>query len=429
LIRKKTAQNLDSRYGLMIDNALHECNPPDVPLGPQKIRPPIQIFLRKLIYSDLNRSNALQTLKLLRKLDWKDPIVLRTLEKMFTKVWKVKYANISLLAFLCAELSIWYPEFGAMIVDYTLEELQCGLETNIFNHNQRRVAVAKYIGELHNYRMIGNQIVFDSLYLLLRYGHENGIPSPNVLCPSDAPDDFFRLRLCCTILDSCGGCFTGGKTGAKLDTFFVFMQMYIFTKVAPIPIEAEFFISETKELLRPFMQFYSTFQETVDELNRRIMEQKALEAKDGVSDEEDDGVHAGGSNTQLDFPDQKVKTVRDLATDSLGKRVVPEEVEPVEMETLEPEDEDVDEEDDDDQDDLDATIEREQEDQDEADFEREFSRLMHESLDSRRNARKVMPFDASVPSRIKANDPVSEGQVAFTLLTKRGNKQQVVIIH
>lgn len=163
----------------------------------------------------------------MRKLDWDDPFIVKLLGKLLAKVWKVKFSNISLIAFLVAELSAWYPEFGVMVVDYTLEELHSGIESNQFNHNQRRVSVAKYVGELYNYRMIGHRIIFESLYLLLRFGHDNGIPMPGVLCPYDAPDDFFRLRLCCTILDACGSCFNSGRSAIKLDTFFIFMQVSI----------------------------------------------------------------------------------------------------------------------------------------------------------------------------------------------------------
>jgi regulator of nonsense transcripts 2 len=214
----------------LIDNAIHECNPPDIPIGPQKTRPVIQMFLRKLIYQDLCRSYVHQVLKLIRKLDWNCPIVIKTLEKLFTKIWKVKYSNISLMAFLCSELTPWHEHFAIFVVDYTLEELQTGLENNLFKHNQRRVAIAKYIGELYNYRMIGHQIVFDILYLLLRHGHPNGVPVPNDQNAFDAPDDFFRLRLCCTILETCGVSFSAPKIVSKFETFLVFMQV-IFPKV------------------------------------------------------------------------------------------------------------------------------------------------------------------------------------------------------
>ena len=75
--------------------------------------------------------------------------------------------------------------------------------------------------------------------------------------------------------------------------------------------------------------------------------------------------------------------------------------------------------------------------EDEADFEREYAKMMAESLESRKFERKPL-FDAPVPVRPKtreataANDP-EEGdneapppnKMAFSLLTKKGNRQQV----
>ena len=67
----------------------------------------------------------------------------------------------------------------------------------------------------------------------------------------------------------------------------------------------------------------------------------------------------------------------------------------------------------------------------EADFEREFSRMMQDSIESRRNERKPVAFDVAVPGRVKfsnsgaVEDVDGRDSVMFTLLTKKGNKQQV----
>lgn len=78
--------------------------------------------------------------------------------------------------------------------------------------------------------------------------------------------------------------------------------------------------------------------------------------------------------------------------------------------------------------------------EDEADFEREYAKMMAESLDSRKHERKST-FDIPLPMRRKDRDlntasdswadetvspnASSGGTVAFSLLTKRGNRQQV----
>lgn len=75
--------------------------------------------------------------------------------------------------------------------------------------------------------------------------------------------------------------------------------------------------------------------------------------------------------------------------------------------------------------------------EDEADFEREYAKMMAESLESRKFERKPA-FDVPLPMKRKdtgsANDWTddtestrahSQGTMAFSLLTKRGNRQQV----
>lgn len=79
--------------------------------------------------------------------------------------------------------------------------------------------------------------------------------------------------------------------------------------------------------------------------------------------------------------------------------------------------------------------------EDEADFEREYAKMMAESLDSRKFERKAT-FDVPLPMRRKDREPTnpselpkettlangpSGGTMAFSLLTKRGNRQQVRI--
>merc|ERR1712093_833173 len=79
--------------------------------------------------------------------------------------------------------------------------------------------------------------------------------------------------------------------------------------------------------------------------------------------------------------------------------------------------------------------------EDEADFDRELAKLMAESLDSRKHERKPT-FDVPLPMRRKENAPnpgtpgneswteestsgnANTGTMAFSLLTKRGNRQQ-----
>lgn len=131
----------------------------------------MELFIRHLIYDVLAKQTIDKVLKLIRKVDWNDPLVMRTLHKVFTKPWKIKYGNIALLAMLTYDLQRYHPAFTIGVVDQVLEDVRRGLEQNMYHYNQRRVASVKYLGELYIYRLIGSGIIFDTLWTLVTFGH------------------------------------------------------------------------------------------------------------------------------------------------------------------------------------------------------------------------------------------------------------------
>jgi regulator of nonsense transcripts 2 len=56
-----------------------------------------------------------------------------------------------------------------------------------------------------------------------------GPPIPGRINPFDMPDDFFRIRLVATLLETCGIFFNRGAAGKKLDYFLSFFQVCIYT--------------------------------------------------------------------------------------------------------------------------------------------------------------------------------------------------------
>lgn len=72
--------------------------------------------------------------------------------------------------------------------------------------------------------------------------------------------------------------------------------------------------------------------------------------------------------------------------------------------------------------------------EDEAEFEREYAKMMSESLESRKFERKQL-FDVPLPVRSRnreqsmstpgSGETGQSGTMAFSLMTKRGNRQQV----
>lgn len=72
-------------------------------------------YIRKLLFSDLDKSSIEHVLRQLRKLPWSECEAY--LLKCFMKVHKGKYGQIHLIASLTAGLSRYHDEFAVAVVD------------------------------------------------------------------------------------------------------------------------------------------------------------------------------------------------------------------------------------------------------------------------------------------------------------------------
>ena len=75
LQRKKSAQVLGQQERMLIENAMYYVNPPERAAIQQKERTPVDLFVRKLIYLDMNKRTYTKILKSIRKLHWEEPEV------------------------------------------------------------------------------------------------------------------------------------------------------------------------------------------------------------------------------------------------------------------------------------------------------------------------------------------------------------------
>lgn len=187
LQRKKAAQHLGQQERMLIENAMYYVNPPKRAAIEQKERTPVQQYVSRLVYLDMNKRTYTKVLKSLRKLHWEEQEVspqtlncfvcahrvqvVDMLEKIFSRPGKVKYSNIHLLAVLIGSLYRYHQDFVIMVIDNLLENITLGLEQNDFKFNQRRLAEVKYLGELYNYKMVDSPLIFDALYRLVTFGH------------------------------------------------------------------------------------------------------------------------------------------------------------------------------------------------------------------------------------------------------------------
>lgn len=450
LKRKQSAQHFDPRQRLVLENAYYQCNPPERVQREQIQLTPNELFIQHLLHDVLTKQTIEKVLKLCRKLHWEDPETLGYLYKHFGEVWRLKYGSIPLIATLVHDLSRYHPEFTLNIVDQVLEDVRSGMEDNIFQYNQRRISTIKYLGELYMYRAVNTPVIFDVLWSLISFGHAEGLPVPRRSSPIDAHDDFFRIRLVCALLDTCGACFNKGSSKKKLDHFLVIFQLYVLCK-AELPMEIDFMVADTLEMLRPKIAPFKTFEEAAeatDELLASLAEkqQDLVSTMVGKGEEEEeeesegesdtDQAHRGGQEAQDE--DMDVDAVLDGGGSAAGSDGE-EDSDDVENDH----DDDEDDESDDELDEEALQALRAAEEQAEFDrmaeeeFNREFSRMLVDTTEVRRNTdRKTAPpvFDTAVPlirkkdqqqSHREEMSPGESGHMQFSLLSKRGNKQQV----
>ncbi|KAG7098665.1 hypothetical protein E1B28_000581 [Marasmius oreades] len=290
--RKQSMQHFDQRQLLLLENAYYQCNPPERAPRQDKERTPMEFFIRHLIFDVLAKKTIDKVFKLIRKLDWDDANVRNVLFKLFTKPWKLKFSNISLMAMLTYDLQRYHPSFSVAVVDQVLEDVRRGLEQNVYSTNQRRMATIKYLGELYIYRLLSSGIIFDTLWSMVTFGHPDGRPLPHQACTLDMPDDFFRVRLVCALLDTCGMCFDHGTQKKKLDNFLVFFQYYVHCK-DELPMDVDFMLSDSLEAVRSKFQLVKTIEEAVlavDEMMNSTFQN--VEITDG----EDSGEESGGED-------------------------------------------------------------------------------------------------------------------------------------
>ncbi|EON96553.1 putative nonsense-mediated mrna decay factor protein [Phaeoacremonium minimum UCRPA7] len=436
LQRKKSVQHIGQAERMLIENAVYYVDPPERPAIQQKERTPMELFIRKLVYVDLTKRNYSKILKQIRRLHWEEK------EKVFSKPGKVKYGNIHLLAILLSALYRYHADFVVTVIDNVVESVVFGLELNDFKYNQRRIAEVKYLGELYNYRMLEHPVIFDTMYKIMTLGH-GGPPAPGRVNPLDLPDDYFRIRLIATILETCGIFFNRGAAGKKLDYFLSFFQYYIFTK-NPLPMDIEFIVQDIFALTRPQWKLASNFDEASKAFQLAVAQDRKTSGLDKAIDQDDapseassddenaddlpdpDGDEESGSEeeeeAEVRAPKLTNKSVNYTNDDLAGQDIEQQ----ASSRDSESEDEAI----------VVTRQEEEVDPEDEAEFEREYAKMMAESLESRKFDRKPL-FDVPLPVRPRtARETTSTTEpgemeaglaptMAFSLLTKRGNRQQV----
>ncbi|XP_014252131.1 regulator of nonsense transcripts 2 isoform X2 [Cimex lectularius] len=269
MMRLKAATALDIRYTNMIENAYYFVNPPESSTVQKKVRPPLHEYIRKLVFQDLMcNDNERKVIKQMRALDWENEQVANYAIKCLSSAWKIKFHRLASLANLVAALVEFQEFVGTKVVDSVMEDIRLGMEINLPKMNQRRVTMIKYFGELYNYRLIESSDVFKVLYSLIMFGVSLNKSLPS---PLDPPDNLIRIRLTCTLLDTCGKFLTHADVKTKLPYFFTYFQCYFWSKKsAPcwnddnkFPVYAQYQLEDCREKNCPNVPLYTSYQEAL----------------------------------------------------------------------------------------------------------------------------------------------------------------------
>lgn len=429
LQRKKGAQHLGQQERMLVENAVYYVNPPERAAIQQKERTPLDLYVRKLIYEELNKKTAEKVIKQIRKLHWEELEVIEILRKIFVKPGKIKFSNLHLLALMLGALYRFHLGFAISVVDEVLERITVGLETNDFKYNQRRIAEVKYLGELYMYRLVDSTQIFDTLYKICNYGHE-GYVQPGKISSIDLPDDYFRIRLVSAVLETCGMNFEKGVLKKKLDFFLAFLQYYINVK-DPLPMDIEFVVQDLYSMLRPQWKLVLNDLPEASKVFSDACKQNYHDAAGGKAMEHEEAEEADaeldGSDDARD--DEEARALREgEAVKSDGD------------DTLPAADHEVDQGESDEEEQIVVTRKEDHRDPEaDAEFDRELAKLMAESVESRKFDRKPM-FDVPLPMRRTVRDATADDSggestpapappslantMKFALLSKKGNRQQ-----
>lgn len=240
----------------------------------------MHLYIRHLVFEELSKSNVDKMIKLMRRLDWDDQGTRDYSVKCLSKAYNIRYHTIRCLADLVSGLSSYQFKTMMRVIDTVFEDIRAGLEIHSPKLAQRRVAQAKYLGELYNYRLVESANVLNTLYSIISLGI---VLDHNVVSDVDPPGSLFRLKLACVLLDTCGQYFTSATSKKRLDYFLIFFQQYYwFKKCDPIytddpknlfPILIDHMYKECLSNVRPKLKLFQSLeqaQEAVEKLKMQL---------------------------------------------------------------------------------------------------------------------------------------------------------------
>ncbi|KAH8343366.1 hypothetical protein KR059_008989 [Drosophila kikkawai] len=316
MLRMKTATAMDSRHSAQIESVYYLVKPPESSKREATPRPPMHEYIRHLIFEELCKQNVERCIKMLRRIDWQDPETNSYAIKCLSKAYLLRFPLIRCLADLVSGLSSYQPRAVTVVIDNVFEDIRAGLEIHSPRMAQRRIAMAKYLGEMYNYKLVESTHILNTLYSIISLGVSM---DQNVVSPLDPPDSLFRLKLACMLLDTCGPYFTSQATRKKLDYFLVFFQHYYwFKKSHPVfsrsentsdlfPILVDHTYRDCLSSVRPKLKLYKSLEQAkaaIDQLQDKLYPQ--LKSSSSSS------LNCGGNSSNIASQDPALTTISEI---------------------------------------------------------------------------------------------------------------------
>lgn len=487
MLRLKTVNAFDPRHVALIENAYYVIKSPEGRKVQQKVRTPVQRYIRHLVFEELNKATVDKVIRALRTLNWDDKETADYVVRCLTKAHSIRYHLIRCLADLVSGLSSYQDRHMVRVIDAVFEDVRAGLEIYRGSEQfaQRRVAMVKYLGEMYIHRLVEKGDVFNTLYTILSLGVNPW--NQAVVSATDPPKSLFRLKLVCVLLDTCGEYFlTSANSRKRLEYFLVFFQQYYwFKKSHPVfggvtgevggegelieelgvaedlfPILTDYMYKDTLKKVRPQLKHYKSYEEACEavvELQVKLFpniaagpeeeEEKGKEVKtvggggggalDAVTEQQEESDLSGDETSEIAGDDSE----EDQEEDDEGSDNDEEEDEEGEDDDEDDDDDDLGDEEEEDREQENAKPKEEEEKSaEDLEFESMFERMTMDSYQERAKETTLKPAVKEIPIPVlgkqtkktyenlqKAEEPEEEAGVAFVLMTRGGKagKQQL----
>lgn len=467
-----------------LDNLINLVYPPSIRSlnADSKVLSPEQQFYRILVRRELENFDYKHVAKLLRKAHWKNEDVYNTLFELFTVPEDVSYQNIPLLAQVLKELYTYHRNFVITCIDEILEKIDRGLEINDYGQNMHRISEVKYLTEIYNCEIVKPDVILDTIYHIMRFGHLQG--ETYLFCPNeiDSIDNYFRVQLITTILLNVKR--TPSALTNKIALFLRFFEYYTMTKKQPLPKEIQFRVTDTfaKFTNEDDFERSSTLQECAIKLSNTLRSFGISSAQDDIRatdakgpDSEEESEHEHDRDRDDDYDDieteegfvEDVLDNADVTSDLTAIEDAEEEIESGEdgeedddaesgLDSSEDEEDDSESDESDNYRDIDADrnvekrrmyeeyhrrLKDEEERKMEIEMEKQLQQILLESIDSRKNEKVPSSKIPMITSRNEINKPnlsqpttrfssideenhTKPKKIAFTFLSKSGKKTQ-----